>query len=107
MYTANKAFAPIVETPSTSAIITEQPIDLIKTGRYNKVPILLGTNSNEGLIFLPLLKSKESTDIDYESFVPHVLNHPKGSKLSQHVAKKIQIFYETLYKDDRYKLMVN
>ncbi len=31
-----------------------RPLELLTTGRFNRVPLIIGTNENEGTIFLPL-----------------------------------------------------
>ncbi|XP_047122180.1 venom carboxylesterase-6-like [Schistocerca piceifrons] len=46
------AFAPVVEPASDSAVITELPVDIIRAGSYNQVPIILGVTSGEGIVGL-------------------------------------------------------
>eukprot|EP01006_Ploeotia_vitrea_P024684 TRINITY_DN57499_c0_g1_i1.p1 TRINITY_DN57499_c0_g1~~TRINITY_DN57499_c0_g1_i1.p1 ORF type:complete len:595 (+),score=279.30 TRINITY_DN57499_c0_g1_i1:3-1787(+) len=35
--------------------LTDQPFNLIRSGNFNKVPMIIGTNNNEGSIFMPLM----------------------------------------------------
>ncbi|XP_049837320.1 cholinesterase 1-like [Schistocerca gregaria] len=46
------AFLPVVEPPSDSAVIVEPPADRLRAGSYNRVPIMLGVTSGEGLVIL-------------------------------------------------------
>ncbi|XP_049791588.1 juvenile hormone esterase-like isoform X3 [Schistocerca nitens] len=48
------AFLPVVEPPSDSAVIVEPPVDVLKAGSYNQVPIMLGVTSGEGAVVLML-----------------------------------------------------
>jgi carboxylesterase type B len=32
--------------------ITEQPLKLLEEGRYNKVPLMMGFNANEAMLFI-------------------------------------------------------
>ncbi|XP_021957941.1 esterase 6 [Folsomia candida] len=43
-------FAPVVELPSPHAVITEHPEVLYKTGRFNKVPLVMTICEKEGLL---------------------------------------------------------
>ncbi|XP_049836566.1 venom carboxylesterase-6-like [Schistocerca gregaria] len=45
-------FAPVVEPDVEGAIVTEHPIKVLKEGRFNKVPVITGVTSGEGLLFV-------------------------------------------------------
>jgi carboxylesterase type B len=44
-------FTPTIETvDDDEAFLTEDPLEVLKSGKINKVPIIAGVNSDEGLI---------------------------------------------------------
>ncbi|XP_047004279.1 juvenile hormone esterase-like [Schistocerca americana] len=43
-------FVPVVEPPSDSALVIEHPVDVLRAGTYNQVPIMLGVTSGEGVL---------------------------------------------------------
>lgn len=40
----------MIEKPNPTAFLTENPADILKSGKFNQVPIIQGLCSNEGLI---------------------------------------------------------
>lgn len=53
------SFEPCVD----GSFLTAPPLELVETGRFNKVPMLIGTNANEGngLLYPPITPSKPTT----------------------------------------------
>ncbi|XP_049938132.1 venom carboxylesterase-6-like [Schistocerca serialis cubense] len=49
---ARLAFAPVVEPDVEDAFVREHPITVLKEGRFNKVPVLTGVDSGEGVLFI-------------------------------------------------------
>lgn len=95
----------MVEEPNPEAFLTEHPLDILLSGNYNKVPIMLGYNSREG-IMMELVKKQTSPIIhhrlrDFEKAVPYYYNLEKGSDLSKYVAKKVEQFYYSKSKTPR------
>ncbi|XP_022910130.2 esterase B1-like [Onthophagus taurus] len=90
-----RTFSPVIETPipNEMSIITEEPMKIILSGEYNKVPMLMGYVSSEGQFFEPILKGKEFLVPSFEKMVPHPLNLTKGSDRSLFTADKIKKFY--------------
>ena len=43
-----KPFSPVIEDPEYGTFITAQPVDLLKSGNYNQVPLISGVNKDEG-----------------------------------------------------------
>lgn len=78
------------------AIIVENPIDIIKSGKYNKIPIIIGYNSQEGIIS-ELIYNKDEICFekfnDFNLFLPHNFNIPIGSKFAKKMENKIKNFY--------------
>lgn len=85
----------MVETDlNEQSLICKAPIDVINSGKYNQVPLMLGYTSNEAV----LLESMERFGLafviqDYEECVPLDLKLEKGSEASKRVANKIKKFY--------------
>ena len=47
-------FVPTIETVNDlDAFLVEEPIEILKSGRFNKVPLITGCNSHEGLMMSP------------------------------------------------------
>ncbi|CAH1118266.1 unnamed protein product [Phaedon cochleariae] len=93
----NADIGPIIEKPNEAAFITELPRTLIKSGKYNKVPIMLGYCSNEGLLFEIKSRSegKSYTDekLDLNDFIPPDLNFKQNDSRIQIIRKKLSNFY--------------
>ncbi|CAG9839137.1 unnamed protein product [Diabrotica balteata] len=91
---------PKIEKPNDSAIITALPQDLVVKGHYNKVPLLFGFNSMEGILFgiyqqKELKKGLKPDYFNIDRYVhPHMeigLNDPKRELIKE----KIRKFYFT------------
>ncbi|KAK9875469.1 hypothetical protein WA026_007861 [Henosepilachna vigintioctopunctata] len=88
-------FAPVVEKPSKDAFIYEEPEHLLKSGNYNKVPIIIGTTSNEAVfhrgarVFEGLRWS-----FDCKLEIPLDLRKELSEKEEAEVVEKICNFYK-------------
>lgn len=89
------AFVPSVEseikTKSASfdpehdqAFLTEDPTKLLKEGRFNKVPLMLGFNSHEAMLFLRR-ECRAKYSFKFLSFIHHL-----RPKKRQNVADKVR-----------------
>ncbi|XP_018575302.1 juvenile hormone esterase-like [Anoplophora glabripennis] len=93
-------FGPIIEKPSDTAFITEEPIDILMSGNYNQVPLIIGYNSGEGL-FLPawtvLVTSRKLPFTvglpNLEDTIPHYIGLQRGSDISKQVCEKLKETY--------------
>lgn len=47
------AFEPTKEPNVTGAFLTEDPFNLMFFGNFTKVPVIIGSNSDEGLLVYP------------------------------------------------------
>ncbi|KAF5299081.1 hypothetical protein FQR65_LT09439 [Abscondita terminalis] len=71
--------SPIVERKHLSgSFLTDEPINLIKVGKYAKVPTIIGYTSREAY---------------FKSIIPNNLKCKKGSLLSYTIADKVEQFY--------------
>ena len=60
---------PVIEKPEYGNFITKQPIDILKSGNFNKVPIISGVNKDDGLLLYPsklILPNLDSVHNDTE-----------------------------------------
>lgn len=90
-----RPFGPVVEKiVSENAFLTEEPIDIIQTGRFNHVPLIMGFVSKEGMLF-EIIKhlQKKSTKTSLEDEIFYNLNIPQGSEKSKKIAALIKEKY--------------
>ncbi|CAO1433136.1 unnamed protein product [Diamesa hyperborea] len=100
------AFVPSVEAvlPNDTddyeePFITEDPLVLLKKGYFNKVPLMIGFNSHEAMLFIRRLKKDKKLlqkyDNDFVRLVPTDLNITQGRYSSEAdlVADRIRDFY--------------
>nr|WCC58199.1 carboxylesterase [Pharsalia antennata] len=106
-----RPFGPIVERgPSESSFLCEEPIDLIKSGKYHKVPLLMGYCSREGMFIYGMCTTTKGTHLlNDQTIVPYSMNLRIGSDQYNSTVNSIKNFYlngsdplET--KDDIYRL---
>lgn len=83
----------VIENPSSDEpnVLIEEPIDIIRSGNYNKVPILMGYNSLEGI--LAEISLGDALEANFESQVPQELGLEEGSDEFKEVAQRIKEFY--------------
>ncbi|XP_060525641.1 juvenile hormone esterase-like [Cylas formicarius] len=67
-------FVPTIEVEHGEAFISAPNFELLESGRFNQVPLILGTNSEESLSFVTTLSSAKETaqtfDKDPSALVP-------------------------------------
>lgn len=105
---------PVVEKPgSDQSFLTEAPINLLKSGKYNKVPLMIGFTTREGMlgeIITKLTGEEFKGTFDFEQAVPYFLGIPKESDIFCNTVQRIRNFYygkeePTLKNVDRYYLV--
>ncbi|NP_001034534.1 putative esterase [Tribolium castaneum] len=85
---------PVIEKKPEGAFLCEDPVDLLESGRYNHVPIMIGYTTREGILSEVLQRPKPFKPItDFELAVPNFLKLQRGSDISKLVAKNIKEFY--------------
>lgn len=94
-----RPLTPVVEYPSEDAFLTEDPVDIIKSGKQHHIPIIMGYNSLEGLFYEVIRRTRSDADLpqNLECEIPFELQLPKGSPKSTELAGRIKKFY---YGDD-------
>lgn len=69
-------FVPCVENPfpDIESFLTDTPYNLITKGNYNKVPLIIGYNSAEGLMFAGKENDTVISQLDFYKALPRDLN---------------------------------
>ncbi|KAF5273124.1 hypothetical protein FQA39_LY07614 [Lamprigera yunnana] len=91
-----RSYGLVVEkVQSESAFLTQDPKDLILSGNYNHVPIIIGYNSREGFMaeVSQNVKTNGHTIKDFEDFISFELSIKLNSMQSKTIANKIKKFY--------------
>ncbi|GJQ76634.1 hypothetical protein Trydic_g15494 [Trypoxylus dichotomus] len=91
----DRPIGPIIERPHEGAVLSENPWNLLVSGRYQKVPFLIGYNDREGMFFdmVENRMKKNMMITDFESIIPKCFKVEKGSEKSKEIAEKIKKFY--------------
>ncbi|KAF5273127.1 hypothetical protein FQA39_LY07617 [Lamprigera yunnana] len=99
MFEANfvRPFGPVVENVTVmSPFLTKDPVDVLLSGDFNHVPMIIGFNSREGMLAVGESK-RMGLEIEFMSnfqkAVPHLMKIPPNSDLSMKLAEKIKSFY--------------
>jgi carboxylesterase type B len=89
-----RPYGPVIEDPSKGAFLTEDPLDIIKSGNYNQIPLIFGYTTREGMLIEMMIKPrKPSIPRDFERIVPYTLEVERGSEARKNIADKIKQFY--------------
>lgn len=96
-----RIFGAVIEkqSPFEPSFLYDEPINIITSGNFNKVPIMMGYTSREGLLS-EIIDKRNRPDpdirdynINFEKSVPHTIQLPKGSPMSKEIARRIKEFY--------------
>ncbi|CAH1640490.1 unnamed protein product [Spodoptera littoralis] len=87
-------YTPCAEIPieGEEAFLTEPPFELLEKGAYNKVPVIIGTNNEEGLLILSMDNSTMIPRLEFEKSLPKNLEIP-DKETKQEVAAELQRMY--------------
>lgn len=92
-------FVPTIEKRFTThkPYLDESPLSRMKSGKFNKVPQIIGFNSGEGIYFNFFLQENPEIlnqfEADIERFIPTDLELAHGSEPSKQLGEKIRKFY--------------
>ncbi|KAF2898717.1 hypothetical protein ILUMI_07462 [Ignelater luminosus] len=78
------------------AFLSEDPVNLIKSGRYHHVPLIIGYTSREGIYYAIYTRDKYGTvkvSNNLKPNIPHTLKFQVGSELCKAIAAKMKDFY--------------
>lgn len=89
---------PCVEVPATShSFLPALPLDLLKQGKFAKVPTIIGSTSAEGNISSTMFKlSEDSIANEYDRFQKFILQDmglSVGSDKAKQISKELKQFY--------------
>lgn len=89
--------APVIEKSySATPIITKDPKEILKSGTFHHVPMMIGYNSNEGGVFEFFRRiSPQHVKLDYSHrfHIPYELNLKKDSQQFEELFFKLGNFY--------------
>ncbi|KAI8419714.1 hypothetical protein MSG28_008401 [Choristoneura fumiferana] len=87
-------FAPSVEKifDGVEPFLTKDPYQLFLSGEYNKVPMIVGTNSDEGYLFVGVENPLVVPNVDIEDSLPNDLVFPSASE-KKRVAEEVKKMY--------------
>lgn len=87
-------FRPVVEAESEHAIVTKKPVEVLQNFNNDTHPVMMGYNSEEGLIFLiDIPKRQDEYMNDKGRIVPPTLNITEPSVEFDNVAAEMRKFY--------------
>lgn len=91
-----RLISPVVEdSDNAESFLSEHPLKLVATGNFTKVPVLIGYNSEEGLLY-QMIEKMAQTDLmftNFEDFIPVTYGIPRGSPKAKEIAARIKKFY--------------
>ncbi|XP_030753700.1 esterase FE4-like [Sitophilus oryzae] len=96
---SKKSIGLSIEPPSPTAFISRNPIDIITSGEYNQVPLIIGYNNREGILFNAERK-QYNIEAKPEYFVPHNVDFYGNETERQYYLDKIQEKYLSGSNDD-------
>nr|QLI62122.1 carboxylesterase 10 [Streltzoviella insularis] len=109
----NVIISELLYVPCTERVIegiepflTEIPYDILAKGNYNKVPMIIGTNSEEGFFFARLENDTTLPKIEFEKSIPKDLAFPteREKKEAAERLKKLIMGDEEISKETLLKL---
>lgn len=96
--------SPVIEQYNDeSTFLRKRPIDIICSGDYNRVPMMIGYNNLEGMhwdIYNLLCKGQSEFISDFSTVIPNNINCTKGSLYCKTLEAKIKSAYFDYTKDD-------
>lgn len=90
-----RPFAPVVEKFSRlPKFLHDEPINIIRSGRYNHVPLVIGYTNLESLHeVMRLYNYQDVIEPNFDILIPCDLNIEKGTPEWDNLVKRLQKFY--------------
>lgn len=84
-----------IEPPSDTAFLTKSPIDIITSGEYSPVPLMMGFTNCEGMLYEGVVSEKNKPKYweKPEVNVPSLLELERESAVRKNLGEKIVKFY--------------
>lgn len=99
---ASRILGPVIEEPNSTGFITKDPIEILNSKEFNKVPIMIGYTSNEGLVaefdnMARQMQGLPESEIlnSVENFIPWQMELEKGSSTWKTIVDKMKQMYQT------------
>nr|BAD91555.1 carboxylesterase [Athalia rosae] len=88
-------YTPSVETGVNvdEAFLPDHPMEIIRSGKFNKVPYITGYTSHEGYLFMKELTKPETMNAAYEDTARYVPRDIKNEEFRNALGKSIRTFY--------------
>ncbi|XP_060524235.1 juvenile hormone esterase-like [Cylas formicarius] len=102
---------PTIEPEYEGAFLSENPYDLLESGNFNQVPILIGMTSEESLAFVNSISMAESEakklDSEAEYIYPYDFEaeNPDNEKTIEEFIKEIYLPSNETFSDNLYKVI--
>ncbi|CAG4948038.1 unnamed protein product [Colias eurytheme] len=91
---SENVFVPCIEeTIGLEPFITESPYNIINSGKFNKVPVIMGFNSAEGYLFVGKETSRQRNEFNFISALPRDLIFPSAAE-KEATASKLKELYQ-------------
>lgn len=90
-----RPFGPVIEQPSDKpSFLRDKPINIIRSGVYNHVPLMIGYHQKDGMGEM-LYKHKNESEIvpNFEFVIPCDLEVEKGSQEWSNLVSRFKKFY--------------
>ncbi|XP_038211385.1 uncharacterized protein LOC119831887 [Zerene cesonia] len=93
-------FVPCIENdiPNSEEFIRDSPYNLINKGQFNKVPIIMGYNSAEGLMFVGKENETTINNFSFIGSLPRDLKFPSEYDKNATAEKLKEIYFENFDK---------
>ncbi|KAK9875461.1 hypothetical protein WA026_007855 [Henosepilachna vigintioctopunctata] len=103
-----RPFGAVIEKPSDQAFLSDDPLQLLKSGKYKKIPIIIGATSNEAA-FYSLFKQFDTSNWKFDSTmeIPWDLKISLNDAEVAEIITKIYEFYnlkEDMSEENTYDL---
>lgn len=102
----------MIETPNETAFFSKSPIEILREGKYNKVPIIMGYTETEGMLFEQKKLSAAKAglpipDFKMEYIIPYELNVKPGSDDCKEICETLDKLYSSISDDRHYHVSIN
>ncbi|XP_013137495.1 PREDICTED: esterase FE4-like [Papilio polytes] len=99
--TAETLLAPCIEKPipGVEPVVAEHPVDVIASGNYTKVPMIIGYNDNEGIYFVAKDYGTTVEEVNPSDLLSPDLEFP-GDESRNTTAEMLQKHYFSSKRDD-------
>ncbi|KAL5287117.1 CES2.2 family protein [Megaselia abdita] len=91
-------FIPVIEQPGTGAFLTKDPMEIIKSGEYNKIPSMIGMVPNEGAVrSLSISENpslKEKFNDNFDDLLLMSLEFPDNSKDDYRLEQVVDYYFD-------------